>query len=226
VLKVGLTGGIASGKTAVGEMFARRGVHVIQADAIAHQLMEPGSPVYDQVVRHFGKEILDADGQINRRKLAEVVFGKPNGHSTANDRSRQPSSRVNELNKLVHPAVIQRQEEWMEEIGRREPHDIAMVDAALIFEAGAAKRFDKVIVVTCDPEQRAERLAARLRVDPETAQREVVRRLAAQIPDEEKVRMADYVIRNSGSLSDTEQQVHEVLEKLREDEEETPLPSL
>ena len=225
MLKVGLTGGIASGKTAVGQMFARRGVHVIQADTIAHQLMQSGGPVYDEVVRHFGKEILDPGGQINRKKLAEAAFGNPNSPSLANDRSRQPSSRVNELNKLVHPAVIQRQEEWMSEIGRGEPHAIAMVDAALIYEAGAAKRFNKVIVVICEPEQRAERLAERLGVDREIAQQEVARRLAAQIPDDEKVRMADYVINNSGSLVETGKQVDDVLKKLREDEAATTLLS-
>ena len=129
VLKVGLTGGIAVGKSAVGEMFAALGVHVIQADEIAHQLMQPGEPVYLEVVARFGPGILHPDGSVNRSRLAELAFGAPN----------QPS-RVQELNQFVHPAVIRRQEEWMIEVGRRNPGAIAMVEAALILEAGMSKR--------------------------------------------------------------------------------------
>ena len=128
VLKVGLTGGIAAGKSVVGEMFAALGAHVIQADEIAHQLMQPGEAVYREVVDHFGAGILDPDGSVNRARLAELAFGGPD----------QPS-RVQELNQIVHPAVIRRQEEWMAEVGRRDPHAIAMVEAALILEAGMAE---------------------------------------------------------------------------------------
>jgi dephospho-CoA kinase len=204
VLKVGLTGGIAAGKSVVGEMFALQGAHVIQADEIAHQLMQPGEPVYQEVVAGFGAGILDPDGAVNRARLAELAFG-----------GGSHPSRVQELNQIVHPAVIRRQEEWMEQVGQRHPHAIAMVEAALILEAGMAKRFGHLIVVTCQPEQRIERWAHRLKVDQDTARREVTRRMAAQLPDEEKIKAADYVIDNSGSLSETEQQVKRIYAELK-----------
>jgi dephospho-CoA kinase len=202
LLKVGLTGGIASGKSVVGEMFAALGAHVIQADTIAHELMQPGQAVYDEVVRHFGRGILNLDGTVNRPKLAEAAF------------SSQPP-RVDELNQIVHPAVVKQQDEWMDEIGRREPRAITIVEAALILEAGATKRFDRLIVVTCHPDQRARRWATRVKVDQETARREVERRMAAQIPDHEKIKAADYVIDNSGSLDDTRRQVQDVYARLK-----------
>lgn len=206
MLKVGLTGGIASGKSAVGEMFARLGAHVIQADVIAHQLMQPGEAVYDEVIGRFGNAIVNADGTISRPKLAEIAFG--NGTS---------ASRVEELNRIVHPAVIHRQDEWMDAIGRHEPEAVTMVEAALILEAGAAGRFDRLVVVTCQPEQRIERWMKRMNVDREAARREVTRRMAAQLPDEEKIKSADYVIDNSGSLDETERQVGSVYAKLAEE---------
>jgi dephospho-CoA kinase len=204
MLKVGLTGGIASGKSVVGEMFVVLGVHLIEADRIAHELLQPGNPVHDEVVRHFGAGILDPDGTVSRPRLAEAAFG-----------SGQTPSRVGELNRIVHPAVIRRQEEWMEEVGRHDPHAIAMVEAALIVEAGAARRFDRLVVVTCSPEQRVQRWAVRMKVDEETARREVTRRLAAQLPDEEKIKVADFVIDNSGSLDKTGKQVRSVYDQLR-----------
>jgi dephospho-CoA kinase len=206
VLKVGLTGGIASGKSAVGAMFAQLGVAVIQADEIAHELMEPGKPVYAEVVRHFGTEILNPDRTINRPKLAEAAF---------NVRSALEGSRAEELNGIVHPAVIQSQDEWMEEVGRRSPDAIAMVEAALILEAGAARRFDRLIVVTCRPEQRIERWALRVNSERQAAEREVKRRMAAQLPDSEKIKAADYVIDNSGSLDNTREQVGAIFEQLQ-----------
>ena len=206
MLKVGLTGGIAAGKSVVGEMFAAQGAHVIQADQISHQLMQPGQAVYQEVVHHFGEEILDPDGTVNRARLGELAFGGPH----------RPS-RVQELNQIVHPAVIRRQEEWMSEVGRRDPHAIALVEAALILEAGMAGRFDRLVVVTCRPEQRIERWAQRLKVDQETARREVARRMAAQLPDEEKIKAADYVIDNSGSLDETSRQVREIYAELKKE---------
>jgi dephospho-CoA kinase len=210
LLKVGLTGGIASGKSVVGEMFAKLGAHVVQADLIAHQLLQPGEAVYDEVVRHFGRGILNDDRSVNRAKLAEAAFGSPNQNTP---------SRVEELNRIVHPAVIKRQEEWMKTELKKDPNGIAMVEAALILEAGAGKRFDRLVVVTCRPEQRAQRWAGRLRLDVETARREVARRMAAQLPDEEKVKAADFVIDNSGSLDETQRQVETVYSKLREEAE-------
>ncbi len=197
MLKVGLTGGIAAGKSVVGEMFAVLGAHVIQADEISHQLMQPGETVYREVVSRFGPGILNPDGIVNRARLAELAFGN------------QPS-RVQELNQIVHPAVIRRQQEWMEQVSQRDPHAVAMVEAALILEASMVENLDRLVVVTCRPEQRIERWARRLKVDEETARREVARRMAAQLPDEEKVRAADYVIDNSGSLDETRRQVEEV----------------
>jgi dephospho-CoA kinase len=208
MLKVGLTGGIASGKSVVGEMFVALGAHLVQADRIAHSLMQPGEAVYNEVVRHFGRGILNPDGSVNRTKLAEAAFGPA-------DDPGDRASRVEELNRIVHPAVIRSQDEWMEAVGRKDPRAVAIVEAALILEAGAADRFDRLIVVTCDPEQRAERFAARQKVDLETARREVARRMAAQLPDAEKIKKAQFVIDNSGPLGNTRQQVARVWEKLR-----------
>jgi dephospho-CoA kinase len=206
LLKVGLTGGIASGKSVVGEMFVRLGAHLIQADHLSHQLMQPGQAVYDEVVRRFGSGILNPDGTVNRPRLAEAAFGN----------SGQPS-RVQELNAIVHPAVIRAQDEWMAEIGRRDPQAIAIVEAALLLEAGMTGDFDRLVVVTCRPEQRAERWARRLNTDLETARREVDRRSAAQFPDEQKVKAADFVIDNSGSLDATERQVREIFAHLKKE---------
>jgi dephospho-CoA kinase len=120
------------------------------------------------------------------------------------------------LNRIVHPAVLQKQEEWMNRVGREDPQGIAMVEAALILEAGALHQFDRLVVVTSRPEQRIERWAARVGVDDETARLEVARRMAAQFPDEEKVKAANYVIDNSGSLDQTRERVRDVYEKLKE----------
>ncbi len=206
MLKVGLTGGIAVGKSVVGEMFRAQGAHIIQADEIAHQLMQPDETVYQEVVGHFGAGILNPDGSVNRPRLAEEAFG-----------AAGKPSRVQELNQILHPAVIRRQEEWMEQVGRRDPHAIALVEAALILEAGAAGRFDRLVVVTCRPEQRIQRWAHRLKVDEETARREVTRRMTAQLPDEQKIRAADYLIDNSGSPDQTENQVGTIYLKLRQE---------
>jgi dephospho-CoA kinase len=119
------------------------------------------------------------------------------------------------LNQIVHPAVIRRHEDWMAEVGRRDPRAIAIVEAALILEAGSAKSFDRLVVVTCRPEQRIQRWAARVGVDEETARREVARRMAAQFPDEEKIKAADFVIDNSGSLDDTQRQVGQIYGELK-----------
>jgi len=184
-------------------MLVELGAHLMQADTLAHDLMRPGQAVYQEVVRHFGTGILNADRTINRARLAEAAFGAGN----------QPS-RIQELNKIVHPVVVQRQDAWMEEVGRGDPHAIAIVEAALILEAGAARHFNRLIVVTCRPEQRIERWAARTKVEMEAAEREVTRRMAAQLPDEEKIKAADYVIDNSGSLDATRKKAEEVYQQL------------
>jgi dephospho-CoA kinase len=206
LLKVGLTGGIASGKSAVGEMFVKLGAHLVQADAVAHALMQPGRPVYEEVVRRFGREILNSDGSINRSRLAEAAFGTAAG----------APPRVKELNEIVHPAVIGHENEWMEELGRRDPGAIVIIEAALILEAGTAGRFDRLIVVTCHPEQRILRFARRHGISEDAARAEVTRRMAAQIPDEEKIKAADFVIDNSGSLDATEEQVQRIFAALQQ----------
>ncbi len=205
MLKLGLTGGIASGKSVVGEIFVKLGAHLIQADAVAHSLMQPGGAVYEEVVRGFGREILNSDGSINRPRLAEAAFGSPGGGPP----------RFKELNAIVHPAVIDHENQWMEEISRRHPKGIAIVEAALILESGGAGRFDHLIVVTCQPEQRIQRFARRLGISEDAARVEIARRMAAQMPGEEKIKAADFVIDNSGSLEATEQQVRRVYAALR-----------
>jgi dephospho-CoA kinase len=209
MLKVGLTGGIASGKTVVGEMFVALGAHLVQADRIAHSLMQPGEAVYNEVVKHFGGGILNPDMTVNRAKLAELAFGP------ANAPEGQRASRIEELNRIVHPAVLRSQDEWMDETGRQDPNAVAMVEAALLVEAGAAKRFDRLIVVTCNAEQRAARFAARQKIDLETARKEVARRMAAQLPDAEKIKAADFVIDNSDTIECTKERVRRVWEQLQ-----------
>jgi dephospho-CoA kinase len=213
MLKVGLTGGIASGKSVVGEMFVALGAHLVQADRIAHSLMQPGEAVYNEVVRHFGREILNPDMTVNRARLAEAAFGRVAEGNRV--------SRVQELNRIVHPAVIRSQDGWMQEVGRQDPHAVAVVEAALILEAGARDHFDRIVVVTCGEEQRVARFAARQKIDLESARNEVVRRMAAQLPDEEKIKAADFVIDNCGSLEGTREQVQRVWAKLRTEVEKS-----
>lgn len=207
MLRVGLTGGIAVGKSVVGQMFVRHGARLVLADNIAAELMQPGQAVYQRVVERFGSKILNTDGKINRPRLAELAFGHDND-----------AGRVQELNAIVHPAVIERENRWMLEVGRDDPDAIAIVEAALILEAGGAERFDRLIVVTCRSEQRIERFAMRLGISEESARTEVTRRMAAQLPEETKIRAADFVIDNSGSLDVTAKQVEKVFASLVEEE--------
>jgi dephospho-CoA kinase len=199
VLRVGLTGGLASGKSLVAELFERRGASVIHADEIAHQLMAPGESVHQQVIKHFGRQIVKADGSIDRVRLAALAFD---------------GGRIAELNAIVHPAVIAQQEQWMDEVGKENPHAVAMVEAALLMEAGVADHFDKIVVVTCGNQQRAPRFAARTGLNAEQAAAEVARRMRAQLAEEEKARRADYVIDNSGTPEATEQQVDKIYTEL------------
>jgi len=199
MLRVGLTGGVACGKSTIAAMLVKRGAHYLQADGLAHQLYEPGAVTYDEVVRRFGREILNEDGTINRTKLANVVF----------------PDRIGELNAVLHPEVVKRQNSWMSEVERHDPHGIAVVEAALLIEAGANKDFDKVIVVTCDFERKVEHFARRTSAPLEVARFEVERRSAAQLSDEEKARRADYLIENSGSLEDAERQVEKIWRELK-----------
>jgi dephospho-CoA kinase len=200
MLRVGLTGGIACGKSSIAAMLVKRGAHFLQADALAHQVYEPGTPTYDAVVRAFGDKVLNQDGTINRSVLANLVF----------------PGRIGELNAIVHPEVVKRQNRWMSEVEQTDPHGVAVVEAALLVEAGADRDFDKIIVVTCDFEQKVQRFAQRVNLPLEAARAEVERRSAAQFSDQEKARHADYVIDNSGSPEETERQVERIWRELRE----------
>jgi dephospho-CoA kinase len=200
LLRVGLTGGVACGKTTVAQMMAQRGAHVVLADEVAHQLMRPGEPVYYEIIRHFGPDIVGSDGVIDRKKLAEGAFG---------------SGRIKELNQIIHPAVIARQQAWTDEVAAKHPDGIAVVEAALILEADVGKRFDKLVVVICTMPQKIERFARRHSLGLAAAECEVSRRMAAQLPEEEKAGAADYVIDNSGSLADLEVKVDTLMGELR-----------
>jgi dephospho-CoA kinase len=200
VLRVGLTGGIACGKSTVAKMFADLGARIIYADKIAHDLYRPGQPIHAELLRRFGPDIVQPDGEIDRSRLAAVAFG---------------NGKIQELNKIVHPAVIRRQEQLMYEISTHEPNAVIMVEAALIFEAGARNKFVKIIVVTCRPDQKIARYAQRANIDEAAATAEVDRRSKAQLSDEEKIRRADYVVDNSGSLERTRQQVERIYAELK-----------
>ena len=218
MLRVGLTGGLGSGKTTVARMFAQHGVHVLEADTIGRELMQPGQPVYQQLVAHFRQypdapPLVLADGSIDRAALAKYVFS---------------ANRLGELNRIVHPAVIAEQERRMEEIFLRDPKAIAMVESALIFEAdqsgtvpGWRKRFDKLILVTAPEELRLARYVTRvtegrpLLAEQRTALEEDGRkRIAMQIKDEEKIPFSDFVIENSGAVEKVETSVRHLMPQL------------
>jgi dephospho-CoA kinase len=196
MLRVGLTGGIASGKTTVAMMFVELGCHLMDADAIVHDLFRPGEPVNQAVVAAFGDRVIAADGSINRAVLGEIVF-------------RDPLARQR-LNSLVHPAVIQRQQEWLNTLQARDPQAIGIVEAALMIEAGTYKNYDKLIVVTCSSGEQSRRLRERSGLSED----QIEARIASQMPMEEKIKFADFVIDNSGSLTDTKTQVEEVYRAL------------
>jgi dephospho-CoA kinase len=198
MLRIGLTGGVACGKSTVGKLLAAHGAHFLQADTLAHRLYEPGEPVYFAVVERFGREILNCNGTINRSRLANAAF----------------PDRISELNAIVHPAVVEAQNRWMQACQQSDPRGIAIVEAALLIEAGAAKDFDKIVVVTCNADQKIARYAERVKISIEDAAKEVARRSAAQYTDEQKAEHADLVIDNSQSFAETERQVQNVWTQL------------
>ena len=200
MLRVGLTGGVACGKSTVAKMFADLGANIVDADAIAHELYRPGHEVLQELVKHFGPEILKADGELDRAKLATLVFD---------------GGRVEELNKIVHPAVILQQDQWMRALEEKDPYAVAIVEAALILEAGARDHFDRIMVVTCKPAQKVARFAQRTGTSEEAARADVERRNKAQMPDAEKARRADFVIDNSGSVEETRHQVQRIYSELK-----------
>jgi dephospho-CoA kinase len=198
MLKVGLTGGIACGKTTVLAMFASLGAHTLRADTVAHGMMEPGEAVYARIVDAFGSGILSEDRTIARPKLAAAAF----------------PDRIAELNAIVHPAVLDFEDDWMRRMGEADPEGVAICEAALLIEAGGRARFDRLIVVTCTLEQKIARFAARTKMSMEAAAVEVQQRMASQMPEEEKVKLADFVIDNSGSRHRADQQVQEIWREL------------
>lgn len=197
MLKVGLTGGLACGKTFVGEGLANLGCHLIQADQLGHEVLAPGGEAYHAVVREFGEAILREDGTIDRRRLAAEVFGKP--------------ERLAVLNGIVHPPVVRREEEIMERIAETDPGGIAVVEAAILIETGSYRRFDRLILVTCDEEQQIARAMKR----DDAARDDVLARVRRQMPLAEKRKFADYVIDTSGPKEETLRLIREVYEDLR-----------
>jgi dephospho-CoA kinase len=197
MLRVGLTGGIASGKSTVGRMLGELGCRVIDSDRITRQLFEAGSPVNAAVAEAFGPRVVASDGSIDRKILGELVF--------ENTELRQ------KLNSIVHPAINQRQSEFLAQAAAEDSHAIGIVEAALIVEVGTYKNYDKVIVVTCSPKIQRERLRERSGLTPQ----QIETRIASQMPLEEKIKVADFVIDNSGDIGKTRQQVEEVYRQLR-----------
>ena len=197
MLRVGLTGGLASGKSFVGRALADLGCYLIEADKLGHAVMEPGGEAYDAIVQEFGRDILDEEGRISRRKLSGIVWNNP--------------ERLEKLSSFVHPPVQKREETRMAEIAQADPGAIAVVEAAILVETGRYKSFDRLIVVTCWPEHQMERALERGSYSRE----EVVARLSRQLPLEEKLRVADYVIDTSGAKEATLEQVHKVYDSLR-----------
>lgn len=211
MLRAGLTGGLGSGKTTVAAIFRSLGAHVIEADSIGRELMSPGHAVYDEIIEHFGPRVIRADGSLDRRLLADFAFRR---------------NRLAELNGIVHPPVIAAQEKWAADIFAADPHAVAIVESALIFEAdrqgsapGWRQRFDRLILATAPVELRISRYADRLAQLPGSASRAELEadartRLAAQIPDTEKIPLADFVIHNDGSIDKLREQTERVFAEL------------
>ena len=193
----GLTGGIASGKSAVAAMFQDLGAKIIDADQLAHELICTGSLIFAQIASHFGSTILDAERQVDRKKLGEIVF-------------RDPAERA-ALNAIIHPAIMARRRELIARYEDADRNVIVISDAALIYEAHIESYFLKVIVAWCRPEQQLERLISKTGLSREQAER----RIKAQMPTEEKRCRADYVIDCSGSIEETRQQVAALYPELK-----------
>jgi dephospho-CoA kinase len=210
MLRVGLTGGLASGKSTVAAYLRELGAEVIEADGLGRALMEPGRQVYAEILRVFGPEVAGPDGRLNRARLAELAFQQ---------------GRLDDLNAIVHPAVIAAQRRWMEEVFARDPAAVAVVESALIFEVERdarargekesvltdwRRRITRIVVVTAPDEVKIARYADRRTlsgVPRETAEADARRRIAHQIPDPEKAARADYVLENTGDKAALRSQV-------------------
>ncbi len=197
MLVVGLTGGAGCGKTTISRMLAEKGAYIIDADQIARGLVEPGKPVQHEIVQRFGGEILSHDGSINRKKLAAIVFC---------DASKRAL-----LNEIIQPPILKEILRRIEEIRSQDKNAIVVIDAPLLIEMQYQGKMDKVIVVTATEEQQLERLRSRDGTTPSQAQRI----LSSQLPLEEKLRLADFVIRNEGPLEDAAERVDEIFDILR-----------
>lgn len=195
MLKLGLTGGIASGKSAVASMLRELGFAVLDADSISHRLMEPGQPAHDEILREFGPDVTNASGRIDRAKLAAVVFADP--------------GKLARLNAILHPRVEQAMLLQFDAWQRSGFRDAVFVEAALLVEAGFTKHLDGLVVTFCTPAQQLERLLARGMSEVEAR-----RRIAAQLPIDEKLRHATYTIDCSGSLDASRAQVESLAANL------------
>jgi len=197
MLKVGLTGSIAVGKSFVCDVFRELGCHVLDADKTAREVVEPGTDGLLQVVTEFGKDILTDDGELDRKKLGAIVF--------ADQEKRQL------LNSIVHPLVIEAQDRWIKAFQKTDPDGIAVIDAALMIESGGYKRFDKLIVVWCEPAIQLKRLMLRDNLTEIDAKK----RIDAQMPQDAKKQFADYLIDTSGGFDETRKQTIDVFQELK-----------
>jgi dephospho-CoA kinase len=197
MLIVGLTGGIASGKTVVSQILREEGAYIIDADQIARELVQPHTATWNELIKVFGKEILQEDGSVHRKRLAAQVFFDPEQRHL--------------LNQILHPRIKTEMDRRVKEIGRKDPSAIVVIDAALLIELGTHREMDKVILVTSTEKQQIERLTERDGVGQEEAQRI----LSSQMSLEEKLKVADFVIRNEGSLEETKRRAKEVFQELK-----------
>jgi dephospho-CoA kinase len=202
MLNIGLTGGIASGKSTVANMFVKYGAHVIDFDELAHEVQEPGMPAWKEVVNRFGEGILQTDKKIDRNKLGNIVFAD--------------KEKLVELNNIVHPLVYQESHLRLNEIGKKEKHAIVLSDIPLLFEGNMQHLFDLTILIIIKPEEQISRLMARNGFSKE----EAGKRLKSQMPISEKIARADIVIDNQGSISETEKRVGRVWQKLLQREKQ------
>jgi dephospho-CoA kinase len=191
MLKAGLTGGIASGKSVVSRMFMEQGAHIIDADALAREALEPGRPAYHETVCIFGKRILGSDGRIDRKALADIVFSDP--------RKREL------LEKAVHPKVFAEEARIYAELEEKDPRSVVIFDAALLIESGAYRRMDRLVVVWCSPETQLRRL-----LEKGMSREAALLRIAAQMPIDEKKKYATHIIYNDATLAETEAQVRRI----------------
>jgi len=200
MLRVGLTGGIACGKSTVAAMMQELGCHVFEADRISHRLIEPGQPAYEEVLREFGRGILAPDGRVDRKRLGAIVFADP--------------ARLARLNAIIHPLVFAEEDREFSRLAKEDPHGVAVVVAALIVEAGFDKRLDRLVVACCKPEQQIERLTDGSQGRGLTREQASLR-VAAQLDPAEKRKLADDEIDCSGTLEETRKQVQTLVERLK-----------